>query len=261
MKRKQKQDKKKALPPGLLNMLSPLPYGRRRETSVEKKPARVPLEMVRSQEVFKADPSRSCGECQACCTVLAVRNLGKPFYVRCEHQKGGRCDCYATRPEECVAYVCSYLSGGLPPEEGNRPDKLGVLFNVEIDESLAHVSLWWITVYETRENGAGNILGEHLNMRPEVADLLVGLCRRAPWIQGIRLIPWNRRVGVRFAIKPPYPDEGESSSRGGRLYAGPPDQRPPILMRLEAPQRTSTEPMVHEEAATKSCPSSERSSE
>lgn len=77
-----------------------------------------------------AEP-RSCGECQACCMVIAVHTLPfeKPNYSRCNHQCDKGCAIYSDRPKECKDYYCLYQAGILVGCEGMRPDKLGVLLD------------------------------------------------------------------------------------------------------------------------------------
>lgn len=71
---------------------------------------------------------RTCGECSACCTTLAVGELKKDRGERCKHlAKAGGCSIYDTKPESCKAYRCMWLDGAITSEEA-RPDKYGVLF-------------------------------------------------------------------------------------------------------------------------------------
>ena len=73
---------------------------------------------------------RECGECTACCTVLAVAELNKPAYQACAHECGG-CGIYNSRPRACRAWCCSWLFGRIEGDERRRPDKLGLLFTRE----------------------------------------------------------------------------------------------------------------------------------
>jgi hypothetical protein len=72
---------------------------------------------------------RSCSECTACCTVLAVVELRKPMRWACDHVACGGCQIYATRPAACHAFNCLWLRGAMPGDESHRPDRLGVMFD------------------------------------------------------------------------------------------------------------------------------------
>jgi epoxyqueuosine reductase QueG len=50
-----------------------------------------------------APPDNHCGECTACCDVIGVRALGKPYYARCKHVGTG-CNIYGDRPHSCKIY-------------------------------------------------------------------------------------------------------------------------------------------------------------
>jgi len=75
-------------------------------------------------------PARVCGDCDACCTVLQVKELAKPGGVPCLQlrEQGPGCSIHATRPGICRSYTCLWLSGGL--DEEDRPDKLGAILDV-----------------------------------------------------------------------------------------------------------------------------------
>jgi len=75
------------------------------------------------------DPSRNCGSCTACCTVLAVDELRKPMRCACPHQTTSGCRIYEERPLGCRQFNCVWLRGGLPADEAWRPDRLGVIFD------------------------------------------------------------------------------------------------------------------------------------
>lgn len=70
--------------------------------------------------------ARTCGTCSACCVVLGIAELGKPMHQRCPHQAAtAGCGIYETRPKECRAFECGWLTGLL--RESDRPDRLGVI--------------------------------------------------------------------------------------------------------------------------------------
>lgn len=121
--------------------------------------------------------SRSCGECAECCTVIGVKELKKHHYEACKHIHNGKCGVYDRRPPSCRSYMCFWLAGEFSWDD--RPDKLGVLFQVDED-----VHGLWIEVYETRP-GAWN------DKALELAKALV-----FPDIRGIRVIKYGQHVGV-----------------------------------------------------------------
>lgn len=77
---------------------------------------------------------RTCGGCNACCSVFAISDLKKPHSVPCEHldatQPERHCTRYETRPRDCSDYQCAWLKDAGFGDESHRPDKLGVVFTV-----------------------------------------------------------------------------------------------------------------------------------
>jgi len=71
---------------------------------------------------------RSCGECEACCTILGVAEIGKNPWQPCNHQGKG-CTIYPTRPETCQKFQCIWLwdQEAKLMQEKDRPDKCGVM--------------------------------------------------------------------------------------------------------------------------------------
>lgn len=88
-------------------------------------------------------PGRECGACVACCRDLAILHDGmnKLPGVTCEHcLAGGGCAIYASRPGVCRTYHCGWRS--LPNmDESWRPDRSGILINLEIGEEGADANL------------------------------------------------------------------------------------------------------------------------
>jgi hypothetical protein len=78
-----------------------------------------------------------CGECTACCDVLGVRELGKPYFARCSHLDKG-CGIYETRPDTCRAYRCVWHLGLLGDRPDFRPDKLGILLELNIEDKAGN---------------------------------------------------------------------------------------------------------------------------
>src|SRR5947209_8748812 len=71
--------------------------------------------------------TRQCGECQACCTTVAVEELSKGFHQRCQHQCDSGCAIYGQHPSSCQSYKCLWLDGWGPEEY--RPDMVGLVVN------------------------------------------------------------------------------------------------------------------------------------
>lgn len=84
-----------------------------------------------SLPAFDLEP-RACGDCHACCVVPEIEHLGKPARVPCRHLCDEGCRVYVERGEVCRSFRCLWLEGAMGA--GNRPDKLGVMFNlIELD--------------------------------------------------------------------------------------------------------------------------------
>src|SRR4249919_1788950 len=66
---------------------------------------------------------RICGDCQLCCKVVPVKEIGKPANERCPHQKFKvGCAIYASRPHSCRAWSRAWLA--LQPAPAiPRPDR------------------------------------------------------------------------------------------------------------------------------------------
>lgn len=71
---------------------------------------------------------RSCGGCTACCTSLAVEELGKPAWTRCRFARSGRgCSAYKDRPQSCSDFSCLWLDGLVLTDQRDRPDRCGLV--------------------------------------------------------------------------------------------------------------------------------------
>lgn len=76
--------------------------------------------------------NRSCGSCNACCTVLQITELDKPLNTPCKHlcqSDAGSCGIYTERPPSCSNFQCLYLQGWIGGEI-HRPDKCGIMWTV-----------------------------------------------------------------------------------------------------------------------------------
>lgn len=73
---------------------------------------------------------RACGECQLCCKIVPVSEIGKPADTRCRYQKHRKgCVVYATRPLSCKTWSCSWLSDPLATMLP-RPDRAGYVIDM-----------------------------------------------------------------------------------------------------------------------------------
>ncbi|HEY3965042.1 MAG TPA: hypothetical protein VGM05_10870 [Planctomycetaceae bacterium] len=153
-----------------------------------------------------AAAGRECGECAACCTVLAVHELQKPARWACDHVGCHGCGVYETRPESCREFNCLWLRGALNPDPALRPDKLGVMFDrfyslaVDRDRCVAF-ELW---------NGACD--------NPRAADLLRRIATEREVDVSYRDGTW-RTIGT-AAISPQDVPGGDSRETRGNCTTG-----------------------------------------
>jgi hypothetical protein len=67
---------------------------------------------------------RKCAECQLCCKLLPVEEIGKAAGHRCKHQKFGvGCSIYANRPTGCRLWSCLWLINEMDTADLGRPDR------------------------------------------------------------------------------------------------------------------------------------------
>lgn len=71
--------------------------------------------------------ARPCGDCTACCGLLAVVELHKPMRFACDHQGTGGCRIYLDRPPTCREFDCGWRRGEVPTDDAWRPDRRGVM--------------------------------------------------------------------------------------------------------------------------------------
>ena len=110
--------------------------------------------------------SRTCGECNLCCTILAVPEVNKGRYEECEHMCESNCGLFnkPERPKVCGKWHCFWLAEGqqeywkktgLPKVllKNDRPDKSGVMFvNIEsMNRPAFHAYESWPGAFETKE--------------------------------------------------------------------------------------------------------------
>lgn len=77
--------------------------------------------------------TRQCGDCQACCRILPLRELDKPANTKCEYQRFGKgCVRYARRPVPCVLWSCAWLTGE-DTADLRRPDRSHYVIDIVPD--------------------------------------------------------------------------------------------------------------------------------
>lgn len=72
--------------------------------------------------------TRHCGECQLCCELVPVKEIGaagKAANERCTYQRRGRrgCSIYARRPDSCRYWSCQWLINAGETAKLSRPDR------------------------------------------------------------------------------------------------------------------------------------------
>lgn len=81
---------------------------------------------------------RRCGECQLCCKLVPVKELGKVAGQRCQYQKALKgCRVYHRPdkgfPPSCGLWNCAWLGGGTGTEGLSRPDRVHYVIDVMPD--------------------------------------------------------------------------------------------------------------------------------
>ncbi|HWE04420.1 MAG TPA: hypothetical protein VG326_18595 [Tepidisphaeraceae bacterium] len=131
----------------------------------------------------------TCGGCTVCCHVMGLRDLGKPFYARCEHVADKGCGIYADRPKNCQDFVCSWAAGLLGDAENWRPDRSGLLFFLRrFSDGL------WLEIYEAVPGAGADVQRvDYLTRR------IVGRVEKIERVVGTRLHHYGDRIGLGFA--------------------------------------------------------------
>lgn len=93
--------------------------------------------MISLSQMRRRGMRRECGGCTACCYVIAVEQLDKPFRCDCPHAADG-CALWSGpggpggQPDVCASYRCAWAMGF--GSEEDRPDKSGVLVDFRVDD-------------------------------------------------------------------------------------------------------------------------------
>lgn len=135
--------------------------------------------------------NRKCGDCTACCTVMGVAELGKPYAFPCQHLGDGGCTIYESRPDSCVGCECLWRQGAICGV-AMRPDKCGVMFAVSRTADGIELG-----VYVLRDRALAD----------GVVDVI--LTRFAPLCNYVTIYPLGSIVGVSYPLSDEYPNCGE----------------------------------------------------
>ncbi len=111
---------------------------------------------IAAKELARQTNAHPCGDCAVCCTSQPVQALGKPAGLRCTKIRDdagkGACGIYRDRPAACAGYECVWRLGALGLSLDRRPDKLGLILDVE----NTHASgIQMIVVREMRPDAMG----------------------------------------------------------------------------------------------------------
>jgi len=79
-------------------------------------------------------PHRECGDCSACCAVLAIDtpDFKKPAGTPCAHLVSHGCGIHPERPPICRAWYCAWRRVAALPDEA-RPDRSGLLVSLNFE--------------------------------------------------------------------------------------------------------------------------------
>jgi len=161
-----------------------------------------PLEVIQRATGHAVD-KRPCAACTACCTIQAVRELGKPYYTPCTKlcKVGVGCSVYADRPPTCRTFECGWRMGLVPAIAGtdgtisdvhSRPDRLGLLFDMDSNE---HGD--WLDVYEAWP-------GVFQRVPIDIVEAIVHKLGKST-ISGVRFFPYGSKIGISFPAGADYP--------------------------------------------------------
>ena len=97
-------------------------------------PSRYAVPGLASASALSCASTRSCGDCTACCRVMAVSALGKPAGSPCGHLVSGGCGNYPRRPAACREFDCLWLRDDRGVfGDAHRPDRLGLVLTDDGD--------------------------------------------------------------------------------------------------------------------------------
>jgi len=87
---------------------------------------------------------RDCGECNACCKLPGLPEMGKGTWEWCSHCRiGGTegCGIYDSRPSACSSFNCAWRADDTLAEH-MRPDKCRMMVTVEEVHGIQTIIFW-----------------------------------------------------------------------------------------------------------------------
>ena len=156
--------------------------------------------MVSLPQLHDPPPGDGCGPCTACCDVIGVDTVGKPYYARCPHldplKNGASCGVYADRPGTCREYRCAWHLGYLGPRADRRPDQCGVVFQLEPQAG----GRWLLAAYE---HAPGSLMTDRTRFL--IQQILTSKkTRHLSLAPHVNLIPFGADLPVAFSIADYY---------------------------------------------------------
>lgn len=149
---------------------------------------------------------RQCGDCQLCCELLAVKELGhlpsgeeyafhKPTRTKCAHQCAAGCAIYDDDrlPISCRAFECEWLLGLF--RESDRPDRAGVVVSFRVDPNGSYRAC----LYGVRASIEGTEM--RLDLRNSGASRTLSALKAMPGLHWIHFIDVEVAPGVDLALR------------------------------------------------------------
>lgn len=162
---------------------------------------------LRSLPMVQLGDGQPCGECNACCTILSVMELKKPYCSTCEHilpspeNPQHTCGIYSSRPESCKSYSCLWRELPIIPNTKNRPtsmpetlrpDQCGFMLTLDGDNHGL-----WIEVHFTN-TPQFPVTMKLLNFALLVAKQLFEIYQ--PAVNGIKFYHPEDNIGVAYPV-------------------------------------------------------------
>ncbi len=147
-------------------------------------------------KVLKAPQSNDCGGCTACCDIIGICELGKPYYARCVHKQDRGCGCYQERPASCRSWRCGWHLKLLGDGTKFRPDICGIMVQLEPEGRETAIEL-----YEVRPNAFES------QTLPTIIDKVHHhyRIRKVPLTTPpIRLYPYGSDIQFRYDVDPRF---------------------------------------------------------
>lgn len=131
----------------------------------------------------------ACGGCTVCCQVMGLQDLGKPYYVSCEHRAAAGCGIYDNRPRSCRDFVCAWAAGLTADAPAWRPDQSGLLAFLRRESDGL-----WLEIYEAAPGAATD-----LKKMDYLIQRISSRVERVEKIRGTRLHHYGDAIGLGFA--------------------------------------------------------------